>query len=61
MKKNRSEALFWGGIIMLIGVVFLLRNIGYDINIWRIFTKFWPVILILIGLKNILYYFLQDK
>lgn len=61
MKKNRGEALFWGGVIMLIGLVFLLRNMGYHIDIWHIFTKYWPVILILIGLKNIVYYFLQEK
>jgi len=51
----RSGSIFWGAALMAIGGVFLLGNfeiIDYD----RIF-QFWPVLVIVIGLKMIADYF----
>lgn len=44
---NRST-IFWGSILMLLGAVLLLDNLGFfgDINIWGII---WPLIIITIG------------
>ena len=44
---NRG-AIFWGGILILLGVLFLLQSMGIlDVNIW---TLFWPLLLIAWGL-----------
>lgn len=46
----RRNGLFWGLLIVLVGVVLLLSNLGLipaSINIWSIL---WPVVLILLGL-----------
>jgi hypothetical protein len=51
----RSGSIFWGATLMAIGAIFLLGNfeiIDYD----RIF-QFWPVLVIVIGLKMIADYF----
>lgn len=57
MSKQKSESLFWGFIILLIGFFFLINNLGWaDIDIWEFIAKFWPVILIYIGVKNIIIY-----
>ena len=51
----RSGSVFWGAALMVIGALFLLANfeiIDYD----RIF-QFWPVLVIVIGLKMIADYF----
>ena len=62
MAKQRMESLFWGLIIILIGVLFLVNNLGWgDIDIWELIGKFWPVILIYIGVKNIIVYYLRNK
>jgi cell wall-active antibiotic response 4TMS protein YvqF len=60
MSKRKQETLFWGVILILVGVLFLLDSLGIDIDIWDIVGKFWPTILIAIGVKNILVHY-QNK
>ncbi len=55
----KSGSVFWGCVLIGLGSIFLLSNfeiIDYD----RIFD-FWPVIVIVIGLKMIADYFLKKK
>jgi putative Mn2+ efflux pump MntP len=59
-KKAREETLFWGLILLAIGTLFLLDNLGVNIDVWNIIGDYWPVILIGIGLKNIWAHF-QSK
>ena len=62
MSKHKNESLFWGFLILLIGMLFLIKNLGWaDIDIWEFIAKFWPVILIYIGLKNIIIYVMKKK
>jgi lia operon protein LiaF len=56
MAKAKKESLFWGFIILLLGVLFLLKNYGFEINVWHLVGKYWPLILIYIGLKNVYLY-----
>jgi hypothetical protein len=45
---SRGPSVFWGGVLVIIGVLFLLSNAGVLENInW---DYVWPVVLILIGL-----------
>lgn len=60
MTKTKKESLFWGLIILVLGMLFLLKNFGFDFNVWHLIGKYWPLILIYIGLKNI-YLFLRKK
>jgi hypothetical protein len=55
-RKHHNEGPDISGAFMLIGigVIFLLINLGYlDISIWTILWRFWPVFLILGGLQLI--------
>lgn len=55
----KSGSVFWGCVLIGLGIIFLLSNfeiIDYD----RIFD-FWPVLVIVIGLKMIADYFLKKK
>jgi lia operon protein LiaF len=62
MSKQKSESLFWGFIVLLIGILFLINNLGWgDIDIWDLIAKFWPVILIYIGIKNIIVYAMKKR
>jgi len=56
MSKSKGESLFWGVLILIIGFLFLMRNFGWDINLWHFIGKYWPLILIYIGVKNIFLY-----
>jgi hypothetical protein len=45
----RNQRVFWGVIVLLIGVVFLVDNLGIiNINVWGII---WPIFLIMFGLQ----------
>ena len=62
MSKQKSESLFWGFLILLIGMLFMIKNLGWaDIDIWEFIAKFWPVILVYIGIKNIVVYIMKKK
>jgi hypothetical protein len=53
MSKQKQEYLFWGVILLIIGTLFLLDNLGLNIDLWDIVGTYWPLILIGIGAKNI--------
>lgn len=61
MSKRRQDMLFWGIILLAIGVIFMLDNLGVDIDVWDIIGDFWPMILIGIGLKNIWVHYQNKK
>ncbi len=61
MTNTKKESLFWGLIILVLGMLFLLKNFGLEINVWHLLGKYWPVILIYIGLKNIFLYIKKNK
>jgi len=62
MSKKKGDTIFWGIFIVLVGIIFLLKNLGLTgINIWDIATTYWPLILIYIGVKNIVLYVTQKK
>lgn len=56
-KRNRSN-LVWGTILVAVGIIFLLENIGIDA--WEMIFKLWPLILIFWGASK-LYYGIKEK
>jgi hypothetical protein len=42
----KRDSIFWGVVLVLFGVLFLLQNAGFITNV---FALFWPLILILVG------------
>jgi len=61
MANTKKESLFWGLIILVLGMLFLLKNFGLEINVWHLLGKYWPLILIYIGVKNIFLYLNKGK
>ncbi|MGQ9801141.1 MAG: LiaF transmembrane domain-containing protein [Candidatus Saccharicenans sp.] len=53
MSRKYRENLIWGLILVIIGAIFLLENIGYDA--WRAVFKLWPLILIFWGASKLYY------
>jgi lia operon protein LiaF len=49
-KKHQSRNLFWGIILIIAGALFLLQNAGL-LDIHDVLYRYWPVILILLGLR----------
>ena len=44
---KRKDPLVWGLVLIVIGLVFILENMGIDA--WDYAWRFWPVILIIWG------------
>ncbi len=38
-----------GVILIVIGVLFLLRNLGFDLRLGQLFATWWPLALIALG------------
>jgi hypothetical protein len=50
-------ALTAGFVLILIGVIFLIENFYAPFSAWRLIARYWPVILIVIGVRRIYDYF----
>lgn len=54
-RKSRGIGLFFPLLLIAIGVIFLLSNMGViSGDTWTLVWQFWPVLLIVIGLDNII-------
>src|SRR5512144_391070 len=49
--------LLWTGL----GVLFLLRNFSIGPDLWQMAARYWPILLILLGLGKIIDYFRQKE
>ncbi len=48
-------------ILIVIGVAFLLRNVGVNLPVWHFYGRFWPVLIILWGLVALIEHFTALK
>ncbi len=55
LRPSLLGALIWIGL----GILFLLKNLGIGPDIWSLAGRYWPVLLILLGLGKILDYILH--
>jgi uncharacterized integral membrane protein len=52
--SRSGHSVFWGIILLLFGVLFLLDNLDLMyFDFWDFIGKWWPVILIVVGLSLI--------
>lgn len=58
---RRRRSLAGPVILIAIGVLFLLKNIGYNVPIFTIFARWWPVLLIFAGVVKILEGFYSER
>lgn len=38
-----------GIILIVVGALFLMSNLGFDVHLGRLFATWWPLVLIAIG------------
>jgi hypothetical protein len=57
MSRHPGYGLLAAGLILIgLGALFLANNF-FGISVWRVLVQYWPVILILIGLRKLYRYF----
>ncbi|MCC3377078.1 cell wall-active antibiotics response protein LiaF [Cohnella sp. REN36] len=55
MNQSVLHRIFWGVVLIGIGVVYLLNQSGtITIDIGELFRLFWPIILILVGIQGLI-------
>ncbi len=60
--SNRKRGTLIGGIVLiLLGLLLLLENLYHNFSITRFVLKFWPLILVYIGIKKGVLYFDRES
>ena len=54
---SRNGALTAGLILIALGAIFLAENFYSSFSAWRMIARYWPVILIIIGIRRLYCYF----
>jgi DUF4097 and DUF4098 domain-containing protein YvlB len=49
----RRKSLFGPIVILLFGTLFLVRNFRPDIPVWHLFSQYWPLLLIALGVLKL--------
>jgi len=61
-KSPDIDRIFWGVLLLLAGALILLNNMDViHVRTAELFRNWWPSILILAGLKNLLTWYLDRK
>jgi hypothetical protein len=55
--RNRSESLVWGLIILALGVLLQIHFLKPELHILQNLWRFWPVLIIVLGVNKLLRYF----
>jgi hypothetical protein len=55
--RSHSGALTAGLILIALGVIFLVENFYAPFSAWRLIARYWPVILIIVGVRRLVEYF----
>jgi hypothetical protein len=57
----RSNSSLWAYILIVLGVFFLLSNLGLIPNFGEILAKWWPLILIALGINSLVQRSMNQK
>ncbi|MBP1595075.1 MAG: hypothetical protein H6Q05_452 [Acidobacteria bacterium] len=58
---RRRPSLLGGLLWLALGVLFLLRNLGIGPDLWVLAGRYWPILLILLGLGKVVDYYRQKE
>jgi hypothetical protein len=56
----RTGSVFWGIVLMVLGVVFLMANFSFLVTYSRIWNL-WPLVVIIFGVKLVVDYMAKNK
>lgn len=57
MVRTRTESLTWGLLVLLLGVLLQIHFLRPELEILDNLWKFWPVLLIVMGLNKLIRFF----
>jgi len=60
MKPQSAKDIYWGSVLIVVGAIFLAKNLGY-IDFYFSMRTYWPLILILIGVSVLINSWLHKR
>jgi hypothetical protein len=60
-RRHRRPSLLAGLLWTAFGIMFLLRNFGIGPDLWAMARRYWPILLILVGLGKVIDYLRQKE
>jgi hypothetical protein len=51
--RSHNGALIAGLILIGVGIIFLFENWYLGFSLWRILARYWPLVLIFVGLRKL--------
>ena len=57
IRRGGLGTVFWSVVLISIGVVLLLGNMGYPVPVWEGLSRYWPVLIIGWGLVKLVDYY----
>ncbi|MGD0308813.1 MAG: DUF5668 domain-containing protein [Acidobacteriota bacterium] len=60
-RRHRQPSLMAGLLWTAFGIMFLLRNFGIGPDLWAMARRYWPILLILVGLGKVIDYLRQKE
>ena len=61
MYPHRRRSLAGPIVLITIGILFLLKNLGMPIPLFRLFAEWWPLLLIVVGLVKLVEYYMAKR
>jgi hypothetical protein len=58
---SQSRVLTTGLILIILGTIFLMESFYAPFSAWRLIARYWPLILIFIGIRKMCRYFLWQN
>jgi hypothetical protein len=56
--EHRPGRSIWGAVVLIaLGALLLLANLGVGFNPWTVLARYWPLILIFLGIGGLIDYF----
>jgi hypothetical protein len=56
--RSYGNALAAGLLLIALGVIFLIENFHAPFSAWRLIERYWPLLIIAIGVKRMFEYIL---
>ncbi len=52
--QGQRSSIFGGLLLILLGAFFLLARFDPNLGVWHLFSRYWPVVIILWGLAKLI-------
>ena len=60
-QRRGRHSIFGGLVLVLLGTLFLIQNFYPVFELWNVFLRWWPLLLIVLGIARLIDYLLEHR